>query len=89
MAKVEIYTSPFCGFCIRAKQLLESKGIAFEERDVFATPGAREEMMERSHGHNTVPQIFINGSHIGGCDELIALESAGELDVRFTESEPE
>jgi len=88
MAKVEIYTSPFCGYCTRAKQLLKSKNVAFEEISVFTTHGARDEMVGRAHGHHTVPQIFINGAHIGGCDELYALDHHGELDPRLAEGAP-
>ena len=81
MAEVEIYTSMLCGFCYRAKKLLESKGVAFEEVDVMLKPARRREMMDRSGGRYSVPQIFIGGRHVGGCDELHALESTGELDA--------
>jgi glutaredoxin 3 len=80
MKPVEIYTSPICGFCVRAKQLLDRKGVAYVEHDVFSTPGAKAEMMQRADGRRTVPQIFIDGEGIGGCDELYALERAGKLD---------
>ena len=80
MKQVEIYTSPICGFCVRAKRLLDAKGVPYTERDVFAEPGARAEMVARAEGRRTVPQIFIDGVGIGGCDELHALERAGELD---------
>ena len=80
MKQVEIYTSPICGFCVRAKRLLDAKGVPYTERDVFAEPGARAEMVPRAEGRRTVPQIFIDGVGIGGCDELHALERAGELD---------
>jgi len=83
MAKVEIYTSPFCGFCHSAKKLLQVKGVAYEEIDTFTTPGARDEMVERSNGHHTVPQIFIDGEHVGGCRELYALDHAGGLDAKL------
>lgn len=79
MAKIEIYTSPWCGYCARAKHLLESKGAAYEEMDVIEDEAKRAEMRARSQ-RTTVPQIFINGQHIGGSDELQALESAGKLD---------
>jgi glutaredoxin 3 len=79
MAKVEIYTTPFCGYCARAKGLLDSKGAAYEEMDVMMDEKKRTEMRERSK-RSTVPQIFINGQHIGGSDELAALEQAGKLD---------
>lgn len=88
MARVEIYTSPFCGYCHRAKRLLEAKGVAFEEIDVFATPGARDQMVERAHGHHTVPQIFINGVHVGGCDELHELDHHGKLNPLLGEEAP-
>ena len=80
MAKVEIYTTPICPYCMRAKALLKRKGVAFEEIDVTMVPGAREEMVSRSGGKRTVPQIFIAGDGIGGSDELHALESQGALD---------
>jgi glutaredoxin 3 len=77
--KVRMYSSPWCGYCARARALLESKGVAIEEIDVDATPGARGEMMARGGGY-TVPQIFIGDTHIGGSDELHELEAAGRLD---------
>ena len=79
MAKIEIYTTPWCGYCARAKALLESKGAAYDETDVMEDAVKRTEMRERSR-RTTVPQIFINGQHIGGSDELAALEQAGKLD---------
>jgi glutaredoxin 3 len=79
MAKIEIYTTPFCGYCSRAKSLLDSKGAEYEETDVMMDEKKRAEMRERSK-RSTVPQIFINGQHIGGSDELAALEQAGKLD---------
>ena len=79
MAKIEIYTTPFCGYCARAKGLLDAKGAAYEETDVMEDAAKRSEMRERSK-RTTVPQIFINGQHIGGSDELAALERAGKLD---------
>jgi glutaredoxin 3 len=80
MAKVEIYSSPFCGFCHRAKRLLDSKGVAFEEYDVMMNGALKSEMIDRAGGRTTVPQIFIDDRHIGGCDELHALDAAGKLD---------
>lgn len=80
MATIEIYTSPFCGYCHRAKQLLTRKGAAFTEFDVMMEPAKRDEMMARGKGGHTVPQIFIDGRHIGGCDELHALDAQGGLD---------
>ncbi|MFT4793602.1 MAG: glutaredoxin 3 [Paracoccaceae bacterium] len=81
MTSVEIYTTPICGFCHAAKRLLSSKGVAFKEYDVMVTPSLRAEMVKRAEGGRSVPQIFINGDHIGGCDELQALERAGKLDL--------
>lgn len=80
MAQVEIYSSMFCPFCHRAKRLLASKGVAFTEIDVDAEPARRAEMIERAGGQRTVPQIFIDGRHVGGCDDLHALDRAGKLD---------
>jgi glutaredoxin 3 len=80
MAKVEIYSSFLCGYCARAKALLGRKGVKYEEVDVIEHPDRREEMRRRADGRNTVPQIFIDGKHIGGSDDLLALEEAGELD---------
>lgn len=80
MAKVEIYTSPFCGFCHRAKRLLDTKGVAYEEFDVMLHPSRKTEMVARAEGRRTVPQIFIDGRGIGGCDDLHALDASGKLD---------
>jgi glutaredoxin 3 len=80
MKPVEIYTSPICGFCVRAKQLLDRKGVAYTEHDVFSAPGVKKEMMSRADGRRTVPQIFIDGRGIGGCDELFELDREGKLD---------
>jgi glutaredoxin 3 len=80
MAKIEIYTTPWCGYCARAKGLLEKKGAAYSEMDVMEDAAKRDEMRERSK-RSTVPQIFINGEHIGGSDELADLERAGKLDA--------
>lgn len=79
MATVEIYTSPFCGYCHRAKTLLSRRGVAFTEYDVVFDPSKREEMQRRAPGARTVPQVFINGRPIGGSDQLAALDKAGEL----------
>jgi len=84
MAKVEIYTKAFCGYCYRAKALLAEKGVAFEEVDITMGGPRRAEMIERSHGGTTVPQIFIDGKHVGGSDELVALERRGALDALLT-----
>jgi len=80
MPEVVIYTTMFCPFCWRAKKLLSKKGVAYEEIDIAVTPGARDEMIARANGADTVPQIFIGGRHVGGCDELYALDKAGGLD---------
>ena len=80
MAKIEIYTSPTCGYCHAAKSLLGKKGLSFEETDVVREPSKRAEMMTRANGRRTVPQVFINGQHVGGFDDLYALESSGRLD---------
>ena len=80
MTTVEIYSSPLCGFCHAAKRLLTQKGIGFTEIDVLADPSRKPEMIQRAGGRRTVPQIFINQIHVGGCDDLYALERAGKLD---------
>lgn len=80
MAKVEIYTKFLCGFCARAKNLLKRKGVSFEEFDITMDAAKRAEMLERANGGYTVPQIFIDGAHIGGSDDLAALDTSGELD---------
>jgi len=81
MKPVEIYTSPLCGFCHAAKRLLTQKGVSFSEVDVLANPDRKPEMIQRAEGARTVPQIFIDDIHVGGCDELHALERAGKLDA--------
>ncbi|HTC52211.1 MAG TPA: glutaredoxin 3 [Steroidobacteraceae bacterium] len=83
--KVVIYATSWCPYCSRARQLLVAKGAQIEEIDVEAQPQAREEMVARS-GRRTVPQIFINQTHVGGCDDLLALEDAGELDQLLQET---
>jgi len=80
MKPVTIYTTPTCGYCAAAKRLLAAKGAAFDEIDVARDPGRRSEMMARAGGRRTVPQIFIGDEHVGGCDDLYALEHAGGLD---------
>lgn len=80
MPKIEIYTTPICGFCHAAKRLLSQKGATFQEIDVMRDPDQRVEMTQRSNGGRTVPQIFIDDIHIGGCDDLYALDRAGKLD---------
>jgi len=81
MTKVEIYTKMFCPYCTRAKSLLSAKGAAFEEYDISLGGPKRAEMLERANGGYTVPQIFINDRHVGGSDELAALDRAGKLDA--------
>jgi glutaredoxin 3 len=80
MAKVTIYTRPFCGYCARALSLLETKGADFEEIEAGMDSALRREMMERSGGGATFPQIFVGEQHIGGCDDMLALDRAGKLD---------
>jgi glutaredoxin 3 len=79
-AKVEIYISPFCGYCSRAKRLLSQKGVDYIDYDVIEDSSKRDEMVQRAGGRMTVPQIFIDGKHIGGSDDLYALDGAGRLD---------
>jgi glutaredoxin 3 len=81
MARIEIYTTPFCPYCQRAKALLANKKVDFVEYDVTDIPGARTEMQERSGGKRTVPQIFVDGRHVGDSDGIVALERAGKLDA--------
>ena len=80
MPKIEIYTTTFCPFCHAAKKLLNEKGANFSEISLTREPHMRDRMVERANGGRTVPQIFINDAHIGGCDDLYALDSKGELD---------
>ncbi|MGB3456245.1 MAG: glutaredoxin 3 [Litorimonas sp.] len=80
-AKVEMYSKMFCPFCIRAKALLESKGVEIIDIPASGDAEKRKEMNQRSNGRNTFPQIFINGKHVGGSDDLAALERAGKLDA--------
>ncbi|MEM6341281.1 MAG: glutaredoxin 3 [Pseudomonadota bacterium] len=80
MKAVEIYTSPLCGFCHAAKRLLDQKGVSYAEIDVMAQPDRKAEMIERANGGRTVPQIFVGETHVGGCDDLYALERSGKLD---------
>ena len=83
MAQVEMYTTMFCPYCSRARALLEDKGVAFTEIDIMEEPGRRDEMIRRAGGGRTVPQIFINGEHIGGCDDMVALDREGGLDKKL------
>ena len=79
MSIVEIYTSPYCGYCHAAKRLLNKKSTTFQEIDISVSSERRSEMLVRANGGHTVPQVFINDKHIGGCDELHALERSGRL----------
>ena len=81
MAKIEIYTKAFCPYCSRAMKLLSSKNVEIEEVDITMGGTKRTEMLSRSNGGTTVPQVFINGKHVGGSDDLAALERAGKLDA--------
>jgi glutaredoxin 3 len=85
VAKVEVYSTSYCPFCVRAKALLKSKGVAFTEIDVTDDPTMREQMVVLAGGRRTVPEIFINGRIVGGYDELRALETAGKLDQLLAE----
>jgi glutaredoxin 3 len=85
MPAVEIYTTPFCPYCLAAKDLLSRKGVKFTEINVMGDAGRRAEMVERAKGGRTVPQIFIGKAHVGGCDELYELDAAGKLDPLLTE----
>jgi len=80
MSNIEIYTSPLCGFCHAAKRLLAEKGVSYAEYDVAGAPDKRQEMLGRANGRHTVPQIFIADQHIGGYDDLAALDREGKLD---------
>jgi glutaredoxin 3 len=84
MPRVEIYTKFFCGYCARAKRLLENKGVEYEEYDITMGGPKRQEMIQRSGGRSTVPQIFIDDRHIGGSDDLAALDRQGQLDALLT-----
>lgn len=81
MSKIEIYTTYTCPYCHAAKALLERKGVDFSEVNVTGDPVARSAMSSRANGRTSVPQVFIDGRHVGGCDDLYALEEAGELDA--------
>ena len=81
MKPVRMYTTPICPYCVRAKSLLKKKGVDVEEIDIFMDESARQEMQANTGGARTVPQIFIGDTHVGGCDELHALEKAGKLDA--------
>ena len=80
MAQVTIYTKPYCPYCVRAVSLLEKKGVEFTEVEAAFDPEKRKEMIQRANGRATFPQIFVGDEHIGGCDDMMALEYAGKLD---------
>lgn len=81
MATVEVYARPMCPYCTRAKGLLDSKGIKYAEYNIWEDTARKPEMVKRANGGSSVPQIFINDDHVGGCDELMTLERAGNLDL--------
>jgi glutaredoxin 3 len=83
MAKVEMYSTMWCPYCARARTLLQKKGVAFTDIDIEEAPARRPEMIRRAQGRTSVPQIFIDGEHIGGSDELVALDRAGKLDAKL------
>jgi glutaredoxin 3 len=83
MAEIEIYTTPTCPYCFRAKRLLDQKGVAYREIDVS---DGRDVMSKRAGGRTSVPQVFVNGEHLGGCDDLYALDAAGGLDAKLAAS---
>ena len=87
MTSVEIYTQQYCQYCMWAKELLTRKGVNFREIDITGNREMRKEMFERTHGANTVPQIFVGSTHVGGCDDLYALEDAGKLDPLLGQDE--
>jgi glutaredoxin 3 len=88
MPRVEVYSTLFCPYCARAKSLLERKGVAYINFDIIEDVAKREEMLKRAGGRTSVPQIFIDGEHIGGCDDLYALDRAGKLDPKLGRATP-
>lgn len=84
MAEVIIYTKAYCPYCVRAKSLLDQKQVAYQEIKIDEQPERRAEMIEKANGRSTVPQIFIGTTHIGGCDEMVALHAADKLDSLLT-----
>jgi glutaredoxin 3 len=87
MTAVEIYTRDYCYYCHAAKELLNRKRISFTEIDITGKPELRSQMIQRANGRTTVPQIFVGSTHVGGCDDLYALEAAGRLDGLVTEDQ--
>ena len=83
MAQVEMYTTAWCPYCSMARALLQRKGVDYAEIDIIEQPARRNEMIQRAGGRTTVPQIFIDGEHIGGCDDMVALDRAGKLDPKL------
>jgi len=83
VVKIEIYIAPLCGFCNAVKRLLEKKAVAYREIDVMTEPAKRKEMIERSGGSTTVPQIFVDGEHLGDCSEIMEMDQEGALDARL------
>jgi glutaredoxin 3 len=83
MAQIELYTTMWCPYCARAKALFQKKGVAYTEIDIMEEPNRRPEMVQRAGGRTTVPQIFIDGEHIGGSDDLVALDRSGGLDPKL------
>ena len=83
MTEVELYTTPFCPYCTRARALLDRKGVPYIDVDIIEEPARRAEMVRRAGGRTSVPQIFIDGEHVGGSDELVALDRIGELDTKL------
>jgi glutaredoxin 3 len=83
MAQVEMYTTGWCPYCAHARALLGRKGVGYTEFDIDEEPQRRDEMIRRAGGRTSVPQIFVDGEHIGGCDDMVALDRAGKLDTRL------
>jgi len=83
MAEIEMYTTKVCPYCVKAKRLFDKKGVSFKEIDVSTDDALRDAMTQRTGGRRSVPQIFINGEHVGGCDDLYALDAAGQLDPKL------
>lgn len=86
-AKIEVYSGDFCPYCVRAKSLLKQRNLEFVEYNVQQDPEKREEMNKRSHGSRTIPQIFINNKHVGGCDDLYAIDKQGKLNDWLTNND--
>ena len=89
MTTIIIYSTPMCPYCVRAKRLLEKKKVSYEEIDISRVPELRDQMIEKSGGRRSVPQIFINDQHIGGFDDLYALDMAGKLDPLLLKNDTE